>query len=36
VILDGEVIALDEQGRQNFRHIMSGRGNLDYAVFDVL
>jgi bifunctional non-homologous end joining protein LigD len=36
VILDGEVIALDEQGRQDFRYLMAGRGNLHYAVFDVL
>ena len=36
VILDGEVIALDEQGRQDFQALMAGRGNLHYAVFDVL
>jgi bifunctional non-homologous end joining protein LigD len=36
VILDGEVIALDEQGRQDFRLLMRGAGNLHYAVFDVL
>jgi bifunctional non-homologous end joining protein LigD len=36
VILDGEVVALDEQGRQDFRGLMAGRGNLHYAVFDVL
>jgi bifunctional non-homologous end joining protein LigD len=36
VILDGEVVALDEDGRQNFRALMAGRGNLHYAVFDVL
>jgi bifunctional non-homologous end joining protein LigD len=35
-ILDGEVIALDTEGRQNFRELMAGRGNLHYAAFDVL
>jgi len=28
VILDGEVVALDEYGRQDFRSLMAGRGNL--------
>ena len=36
VILDGEVIALDPEGRQDFRLLMRGIGNLHYAVFDVL
>jgi hypothetical protein len=36
VILDGEVIALDREGRQDFRLLMRGGGNLHYAVFDVL
>jgi bifunctional non-homologous end joining protein LigD len=37
VILDGEVVALDEQGRQDFRLLMrGGGGNLHYAVFDIL
>jgi bifunctional non-homologous end joining protein LigD len=36
VVLDGEVIALDEQGRQDFGALMAGRGNLHYAAFDVL
>ena len=35
-ILDGEVIALDEHGRQSFRHLVAGQGNLHYAAFDVL
>jgi bifunctional non-homologous end joining protein LigD len=35
-ILDGEVIALDPEGRQNFRELMAGRGNLHYAAFDLL
>src|SRR5688572_8869722 len=26
-ILDGEVVALDTEGRQNFRHLLTGRGN---------
>jgi bifunctional non-homologous end joining protein LigD len=35
-ILDGEVIALDPDGRQSFRDLMSRRGNLHYAAFDLL
>jgi bifunctional non-homologous end joining protein LigD len=35
-ILDGEVVALDGEGRQNFRALTSGRGNLHYAAFDAL
>ncbi len=35
-ILDGEVVALDEEGRQNFRALTSGKGNLHYAAFDAL
>jgi hypothetical protein len=35
-ILDGEVVALDRDGRQNFRDLLAGRGNLHYAVFDAL
>jgi bifunctional non-homologous end joining protein LigD len=36
VILDGEVVALDAEGRQDFRGLLSRRGNLHYAAFDVL
>ena len=36
MILDGEVVSLDEEGRQDFRALMAGRGNLHYAAFDVL
>jgi bifunctional non-homologous end joining protein LigD len=36
LILDGEVVARDEDGRQDFRAVMAGRGNLHYAVFDVV
>jgi bifunctional non-homologous end joining protein LigD len=36
VILDGEVVALDPQGRQDFRALLAGRGNLHYAAFDAL
>jgi bifunctional non-homologous end joining protein LigD len=37
VILDGEVLALDDNGRPIFRHLLrSGVGRLGYAVFDVL
>jgi ATP-dependent DNA ligase len=35
-LLDGEVVALDGEGRQNFRDLMAGRGNLHYAAFDAL
>lgn len=35
-ILDGEVVALDSEGRQNFRDLVAGRGNLHYAAFDAL
>jgi bifunctional non-homologous end joining protein LigD len=35
-ILDGEIIALDSEGRQDFRAILESRGNLHYAAFDVL
>ena len=34
MILDGEVVSLDEEGRQDFRGLMAGCGN--YAAFDVL
>ena len=35
-ILDGEVVAFDTEGRQNFRDLIAGRGNLHYAAFDAL
>jgi bifunctional non-homologous end joining protein LigD len=35
-ILDGEVVALDSEGRQDFRALLAGRGNLHYAAFDAL
>ena len=35
-ILDGEVVALNSEGRQNFRDLLAGRGHLHYAAFDVL
>jgi bifunctional non-homologous end joining protein LigD len=35
-VLDGEVLALDSEGRQNFRDLTAGRGNLHYAAFDAL
>jgi bifunctional non-homologous end joining protein LigD len=35
-ILDGEVIALDAEGRQDSRALLSRRGDLHYTVFDVL
>jgi bifunctional non-homologous end joining protein LigD len=36
LILDGEIIALDEDGQINFWHLMRGVGSLAYAAFDVL
>jgi bifunctional non-homologous end joining protein LigD len=36
VILDGEVVALDPHGRQDFRALLAGQGNLHYAAFDAL
>jgi bifunctional non-homologous end joining protein LigD len=30
------VVALDSEGRQNFRDLLTGRGNLHYAAFDAL
>ena len=35
-ILDGEIIALDDEGRVNFWELMRGRGTLAYAAFDLL
>jgi bifunctional non-homologous end joining protein LigD len=35
-ILDGEVVALDPEGRQDFRSLLARRGNPHYAAFDVL
>jgi bifunctional non-homologous end joining protein LigD len=36
VILDGAIVALDHEGRQDFRGLLTGRGNLHYAAFDAL
>jgi bifunctional non-homologous end joining protein LigD len=36
VILDGEIVALDSEGRVSFWDLMRGRGTLAYATFDVL
>jgi bifunctional non-homologous end joining protein LigD len=35
-ILDGEVVALDDEGRMDFRGLLAGRGWLHYAAFDAL
>jgi bifunctional non-homologous end joining protein LigD len=35
-LLDGEVVAFDQEGRQDFRGLLAGRGNLHYAAFDAL
>jgi bifunctional non-homologous end joining protein LigD len=34
--LDGEAVALDDESRMDFRALLSGRGWLHYAAFDVL
>ena len=36
VILDGEVMALDTNGRQDRRMLLAARGQLHYAAFDIL
>jgi ATP-dependent DNA ligase len=33
---DGEVVALDEEGRQDFGLLLRGQGRLHYAAFDLL
>lgn len=35
-ILDGEIVALDQDGRISFWDLMRGRGTLGYAAFDLL
>jgi bifunctional non-homologous end joining protein LigD len=35
-ILDGEVLALDEDGHADFKLLMRGKGELHYAAFDLL
>jgi bifunctional non-homologous end joining protein LigD len=35
-ILDGEVVALDGEGRQNLQALSTGSGSLHYAAFDAL
>jgi bifunctional non-homologous end joining protein LigD len=36
VILDGEIVAIDEEGRIDFWGLMRGRGHLVFAAFDIL
>lgn len=36
VILDGEIVSLNEEGRIDFWSLMRGRGTLAYAAFDLL
>jgi bifunctional non-homologous end joining protein LigD len=36
VILDGEIVALDDEGRIDFWGLMRGRGTLAYTAFDLL
>jgi len=35
-VLDGEIVSLDREGRQDFRALMAGQGNFHYAAFDLL
>jgi bifunctional non-homologous end joining protein LigD len=35
-ILDGEVVALDDEGRTDFRALLRGEGRLHYVAFDLL
>jgi bifunctional non-homologous end joining protein LigD len=35
-VLDGEVVALDDEGRMDFGALLAGKGWLHYAAFDVL
>ncbi|HUR95476.1 MAG TPA: hypothetical protein VMY76_12875 [Gemmatimonadales bacterium] len=35
-ILDGEIVSLDREGRQDFRALMARQGNFHYAAFDLL
>jgi bifunctional non-homologous end joining protein LigD len=35
-ILDGEVVALDREGRQSFRELVAAGGRLHYAAFDAV
>jgi bifunctional non-homologous end joining protein LigD len=35
-ILDGEIVALDQEGRIDFSGLMRGQGTLAYAAFDLL
>jgi bifunctional non-homologous end joining protein LigD len=35
-ILDGEVVALDDEGRMDFRALLAGKGWLHYVAFDLL
>ena len=36
VVLDGEIVVLDDQGRAVFQDLQSGRGAVTFAAFDVL
>ncbi len=36
VVLDGEIVALDQEGRVSFWRLMRGEGTLCYAAFDLL
>jgi bifunctional non-homologous end joining protein LigD len=36
VILDGEIVSLDRQGKPNFRDLIRGEGFLAFAAFDLL
>lgn len=36
VILDGEIVAIDDEGRIDFWSLMRGQGHVHFAVFDIL
>jgi bifunctional non-homologous end joining protein LigD len=35
-LLDGEIVAFDDQGRPSFQHLQRGQGHIAYVAFDIL